>query len=368
MRTLLVPAAGKSSRFPNMRPKWALIHPTGPLMIEMVLRSIRYQDFDRTVVAITREHCVEHDVDVVLEQAFGDDIDVHILESSTASAAETVYRTIREAAIVGDVVVKDSDCLVEASLPAHPWFVVGVVVGPDSSIARIQSKSFILHDTNAMVIDIVEKEIVSNVVCVGVYAAPARDFVSAYEEIRRSDVQTPAGELYVSHIVSYLIVRHRRVFHHIEARRYEDWGTLTDWRREAAKHRTYIVDVDGVVLHSRGRYGRRNWGNSFEPIPQNVAKLKALSDAGHELLFMTARPEKHVDRLRALLHREGIRFRAIVAGCYHGERVVVNDFAPTNPFPSCSAVSIPRNGFLDGYLNPTEDEAGEPNGEKERVG
>ena len=35
--TLIIPAAGKSSRYPNMKPKWLLSHPTGKLMIEKVL-------------------------------------------------------------------------------------------------------------------------------------------------------------------------------------------------------------------------------------------------------------------------------------------------------------------------------------------
>lgn len=34
MRSLIIPCGGKSSRFPNMRPKWLLTHPDGQLMIQ----------------------------------------------------------------------------------------------------------------------------------------------------------------------------------------------------------------------------------------------------------------------------------------------------------------------------------------------
>ena len=44
-KTLLIPAAGKSSRFPNMKPKWLLTHPSGELMIEKVLKSSKFEDY-----------------------------------------------------------------------------------------------------------------------------------------------------------------------------------------------------------------------------------------------------------------------------------------------------------------------------------
>jgi len=35
----------------------------------------------------------------------------------------------------------------------------------------------------------------------------------------------------------------------------------------------------------------------------------------------------------------------------HSQRILINDFAPTNPFPSAVAISIPRNSAsLSGYL------------------
>ena len=34
----------------------------------------------------------------------------------------------------------------------------------------------------------------------------------------------------------------------------------------------------------------------------------------------------------------------------HSPRVIVNDFANTNPFPSCNAISMPRNGNIEDYF------------------
>ena len=47
MATLIVPCAGKSTRFPNMKPKWMLTHPDGKLMIEKALEGMPLKKFDR---------------------------------------------------------------------------------------------------------------------------------------------------------------------------------------------------------------------------------------------------------------------------------------------------------------------------------
>ena len=337
-----------------MRPKWVLTHPTGKLMIELVLEAMDYRHFDRTVIAVLREHCVQYDVDLVLNQAFGDSIEVVVLEEPTASAAETVYRTIQRANIGDLLLIKDSDCVVEAQLPEHPAFVVGLSIVADSPVDRIQAKSFVIRDEQGIILDIVEKEVVSNTICVGIYAAPAASFARAYERIRESHVHIRAGEIYVSHLVSHLILQNDLVFRHVEATRFVDWGTLDDWHRELARHRSYVFDIDGVVLRNYGRYGAKNWSNTFEPIAQNVALLKRLSDAGHEIVFMTARPDEHLGQFRALMEREGVRYKAVIPGCHHGQRMMVNDFAPTNPYPSCEALSVPRDALLDPYFDHLE--------------
>ena len=38
-----------------------------------------------------------------------------------------------------------------------------------------------------------------------------------------------------------------------------------------------------------------------------------------------------------------IRTHNIIMGLPHSQRVLVNDFADSNPFPSCVAINIPRN-------------------------
>ena len=50
MNTLIIPCAGKSSRFPNMKPKYMLTHPDGKLMIEKAMENINLEVFNRVII------------------------------------------------------------------------------------------------------------------------------------------------------------------------------------------------------------------------------------------------------------------------------------------------------------------------------
>ena len=56
MFTLILPVAGRSSRFPNMRPKWLLTMPDGKLMLEKSIEAIDLEKFDRVVIVCLQEH------------------------------------------------------------------------------------------------------------------------------------------------------------------------------------------------------------------------------------------------------------------------------------------------------------------------
>ena len=57
-----------------------------------------------------------------------------------------------------------------------------------------------------------------------------------------------------------------------------------------------------------------------------------------------------VDAFKEFLDARDIRYKQIVTDCFHSQRIIINDFAPTNPYPSCQAISIPRNSLLGDYI------------------
>ena len=94
MYTLIIPCAGNSSRYPNMRPKWMLTHPEGKLMVEKAIHGLSSNAFERTIITILREHVEKYESDIWLKQIFGDKVEICILENPTNSESETIYQTI----------------------------------------------------------------------------------------------------------------------------------------------------------------------------------------------------------------------------------------------------------------------------------
>ena len=53
---LIIPAAGKSSRFPGIRPKWMLTHPNGNLMIVESISGLELNKYSQIIITILEEH------------------------------------------------------------------------------------------------------------------------------------------------------------------------------------------------------------------------------------------------------------------------------------------------------------------------
>lgn len=349
MNNLVVPAAGRSARFPDMKPKWLLTHPDGQLMIEKTLSNFEFERYDKIIITILQEHCEKYDADIILRQIFGDRVDLCILENQTADAAETIYETIKRHELEGYITVKDSDCYVQAAYPLKKSYVVGISLDKLEDNICVKNKSFIIKNDEDIIIDIVEKRVVSQIICLGTYCLKIESFIFAYNKIRNTPIYKFKNEVYISHIISYLI-EDNKIFHFVEAEEFVDWGTLPDWRREQRKYMTYFFDIDGVLLKNTGKYGKRNWTNTFEPIKENIKILKRLSDEGNQIIFTTARGDKDVKKFLEFLQENNIVYKQIITNCFHSQRILINDFSPTNPYPSCRSISMPRNELLEEYL------------------
>ena len=146
MRTLIIPCAGKSSRFPNMKPKWMLTHPDGKLMIEKALGGLDIDSFDRIIITIVKYHAEKYEADVILSQVFKDvpKVELCILDDFTSSASETIYSTINEMDIKGSFVVKDSDNNVGVELPDNiSNSIVGYDLYKHPDVSNIDRKSVV---------------------------------------------------------------------------------------------------------------------------------------------------------------------------------------------------------------------------------
>lgn len=320
-KILIIPAAGKSSRFSTEKPKWMLTHPNGNLMIQEVVSGINLNFFDECHIVILKEHCEKYDADVIISQCLENKFKITVLDTPTPSSPETVAECIRKNNIDGFVVVKDCDCYVNFSCKIIDNFVIGADVNK-ITINNLSSKSFIQTDVNNFIYNIVEKKIISDKVCLGVYGMKSSELLESLTRIKK----VSETEIFFSNIVSFLISLGKK-FNYIETSKYIDWGTSEDWFYYRNKHKTYILDIDGVCLHNYGKYGNKNWTNTFEPIEENIQILKKMSDEGHELIFITARDENNVKIFSDFLKKMNIKYKTIIHSCNHSKRILINDFA-----------------------------------------
>ena len=232
-------------------------------------------------------------------------------------------------------------------IPAGPLnAVAGYDISRDPSVPNVAAKSFLLLDTEGRIETIIEKRVVSHVIAVGLYLFAS----TAMFEVAYHALESENREIYMSDVIAWLIRERGETFVPLMARAYEDWGTLAEWKALQKRSRTYFVDVDGVLMKNSGRYGKINWNNNAEMLEDNVAALRALQDAGAQIVVTTCRDEAFREPLEAMLRDCGLRPHAVVMGLNHAARVLINDFAPTNPYPSCLAISLPRNASLKEYL------------------
>lgn len=352
MNTLIIPCAGKSNRFPNMKPKWMLTHPDGELMIEKALKGLNTEIFDRIIITIVRPHDEKYEAGLVLKQVFKNNpkVEICMLDDFTGSASETVYLTLKKMNVSGAFVVKDSDnCVhVNLSLPIENS-IIGYDIHKHPDVSNIPGKSFLILNEQNIIEDIIEKRVVSNVICLGVYAfADAEIFKKGYLELVDRKI---TGELFISHVISYLLSKNKYIFMALAADGYDDWGTLIEWKEVQKRYRTYFCDVDGVLMKNCGKYGSCNWSNNKEIIPENMKTIKSLQDRGAQIVITTSRPEEYRKNLEKVLLENGIKPFAILMGMNHSARVVINDFAPTNPYPSGMAITLPRNSLIKEYVD-----------------
>lgn len=353
MKTLIIPCAGRSSRFPNMKPKYLLTHPEGKLMIEKAIEGLNLKQFDRIIITILKEHSEKYESELILQQIFSErpNVEILVLEKETFCQAETVYETICRKNVEGAFVVKDVDNRISLT---NDEIVSNSIAGVnletfEKEITRLRQKSFLIVNDQSIIVDIIEKSVKSKYVCVGLYSfASTEQFCDAYNALRQNNLSD--GEIYISHVISYLIGTGKCMFQLEEVRSYDDWGTGDEWLQEQAKYRTYFVDLDGVLCRNRGKYGAKNWSNDFELLEENVDVLRGIAAEGGQIVITTCRDERYSSVIRTELEKHGLPIFSIITGCNHARRVIINDFAPTNAYPSCEAINVPRNGRLKDYL------------------
>ena len=327
---VIIPCAGASSRFPNMRPKYLLTDYAGRLMVENAAE--HYIGKHRVTIVILKDHDEKYLARKKLEEAFGNKVDIVVLDKPTTGPADTVYQAIKRGRVnpSSQLLIKDCDGFYKtheqdgnviyiAKLSKHP------------SIRTAGAKSYTLTNDQGIINSVVEKRIVSDHFCVGGYQfETAQSFVDAFDKL------SITGEVFVSNIVDYMISQNI-IFFESEVENFIDVGTAEDWFDFNNKP-TYFCDIDGTIVKSKWDYY-----DDVEPIWDNISALVSKKQDGCKIIFTTSRPEKYRKLTQSILDGLGFAECDLIMGIHHSKRVLINDYASSNPYPTAVAVNIKRD-------------------------
>lgn len=350
--TLLLPVAGRSSRYPGMRPKWLLTHPRGTLMLTEAIRGLDPSQYGRIVIVALASHEKEYGFSEAIVEELAAEygiprtaIQVLLLKHETGSQPETIYEGLTQAGVQGPFLVKDSDN--HFAMPKVPAKNGVAVI--DLNLCKpilVGNKSYVLQDERGLITEIVEKQVISNWFCCGGYFfESAERFCRQFERLRE---QRP---LYPSTIIEGMI-RDGDAFQTLEAWHFEDWGTLPDWTSFKEGYATLLIELDGVVVLDSHRHFEPRWG-ATEALRRNAQTINRLYESGKtEIILITSRTEAYEAVTRDQLRKNSIRFHRLLMGLPSGSRrMLVSGFSENTPYPAAEAVNLRVNDDrLDEHL------------------
>ena len=259
-----------------------------------------------------------------------------LLPEQTDSQSETVYTFLSGYDLDGFIFIKDSDGFYKCDVEERNQVAYFDLNDMDDINAR--TKSYVDLDVNDVVTNIVEKKVISSTFSSGGYGfADAKEFCKTFEKLQDMD-----GECYISHIIFEMMLS-GSTFYGTKTTDFKDWGTLDAWNKYKSQYKCLFVDIDGTLITNSSHHFPPYVG-SGEPIENNIDFLAELHEQGKtKIVLTTSRPEKFRQLTIMELQTKGIPFDELVMGLPHCQRVIINDFARSNPYPSCKAINIPRN-------------------------
>jgi 2-C-methyl-D-erythritol 4-phosphate cytidylyltransferase len=137
---VIIPCAGKSSRFPGTRPKYLLTVADGDCLFEKAAQP--YVDETDVHFVILKEHAKMYDAKIAIDKVYGNNpnVYVHVLEEPTSGPAETVYRVAKR---LGDqpIFIQDCDSFFNHQLKNDNHVCV-VDLRKNLNISNVEAKSF----------------------------------------------------------------------------------------------------------------------------------------------------------------------------------------------------------------------------------
>jgi hypothetical protein len=331
---IIVPAAGLSTRFPNMKPKYLLYDYKHELMLKNALRSFTNHSI---TIGILKEHEDKYQASKFINYEFGSSVKIVIIDEPTKGPADTVYQILQRANINDDaeIFIKDCDSYFTHELTSGSY-VCTTNISEHEVLKRLSAKSFIIYNEQDIITDIIEKKVVSDTFCVGGYKfGSAAMFKSAFETIKQEN------EVFVSDVIG-VCLNNNVVFTKKSVTNYIDVGTAKEWFEQNDKP-VIFCDIDGTIIMNQAKVGDNNYNQEAIPLQSNVKRLLELQEQGAQFIFTTARSKLLDSITQNLLSKLGFKNFTLVSGLLNSKRILINDFNDNNPYPRAEAINLKRN-------------------------
>ena len=298
--------------------------------------------FDKIYFVVLQEHEEQYEfsagfVRELDELGIREKSNIAYLPESTTSQSETVYQLVKGEEITGFIFIKDSDNYYECEIKETDNQVAYYDLNSSDNI-NARNKSYIHQDVNGIITNIVEKKVISSTFSCGGYGfSDASEFCKSFEKLSEME-----GECYISHVIYDLMLSGSK-FSGLSVDEYKDWGTLKVWNEYKKQYQTLFIDIDGTLI-TNSSIQFPPYVGSGDPLANNIKYLRELYNKGKTYIILTtSRPEILRETTIKEMERWKMPYDQLIMGLPHCKRVVINDFAKSNAYPSCEAINIPRN-------------------------
>jgi len=226
---IIIPASGLSTRFPNSDPKYLLEDQRGRLMIELSIESIqRSLPRARVHITVLKEHDQLYNAVARLKsRPCCATATITVLDQRTRGAADTVYQTIVKNQIdpQSPLLIKDCDnfAVYQDVVEENAIWTASLKDYPFLNFAA--NKSYVISNSNDLVVNIVEKQVVSERFVSGCYQfSTAAAFCNHYLAVEKFST----NEIFVSTVIADMLLN-KHIFKDKHVKDFIDVGTIEDW-------------------------------------------------------------------------------------------------------------------------------------------
>jgi NDP-sugar pyrophosphorylase family protein len=356
---ILIPMAGLASRFTNegfKLPK-PLIKVNGLTLIEHTIKTL---DLNGRYIFVTRDFGNEEyntQLSNLLKEICPGCVEIK-LNHTTKGSVETCMQALEYIDNDDELIITNCDQRTEWESSEFIDFIKnknidGCVVTYSSNNPK---NSFCQVDSNNDIIQIVEKNLISNIALIGLhYWRKGKYFVDSAQLLMKDLIDSPK-EPYVSETYNYLIKSGLKIKpYHFHNNEYVALGTPEDLtiyqgrlkEYSVDKPKTIFCDIDGTILKHVHKFS--DISMESQPVLQGVIKkFNEWDSQCHRIILCTARKESAREITERQLKNIGIAWDQLVMGCTNGDRLLINDKLSKKSKDRALGINVITNeGFED---------------------